>query len=190
LRVGLEAGCGRVDVATVEVTPLGDAWCGYIAFAPGGAFRVRAGAVETSNGVLVREVPAVPDADGAVSAQGVSADGRLVALGPEGSDPTVQRSVQWVVDTVTGQVLSLAALLGPGHDDETLTGVHFLADGGLVVSTRSSSGRVVWYLLTAVGTVTADATDAPSPGLTTDGIPTGQFVYRPVGQAVASLTTS
>jgi hypothetical protein len=144
---------------------------GYVAFAPGGAYRtVSTGfnsfAVQTDAGVLVRRVDGIQDdtAGGAV-ALGLSADGRYAAVGHGNTDPQVVRSAARVIDTVTGADVPPATLLGQGGE---VHNVVFLAGGGLVVQ-----GGQRWYLLSGLGKVTATVNPAPGE------IRIGQFAYRP-----------
>jgi hypothetical protein len=168
-----DATCGRVVVAAGEFTALGEDWCGYVAFAPDGAYRARAGNVETADGVAVRPIPAVPDAPAQTVPLSISVDGRLVGLGHLNSDPSITRVTAYVADTESGRILTLAEIVGSGHDQEQLQGVHFLADGGMVVATYSPAGNTTWYLLDAHGAVTATLSDAPDwPGA-------GRFEYKP-----------
>ena len=174
LRVTRGQQLGRVDLATGGFTPLPPAWRDYVAFAPGGGPRVVAGRLETADGQLIRQLPPVPSPPPVGSSiQAVSADGRYVAVGAHNTDPGVQRGAFEVMDTVSGQVVGLATLLGqepPGG--EQLSNVFFLANGGMIVCTNvRNTPNVTWRLVRAVGSVTATLTAAPT------FVSTGQFTY-------------
>jgi hypothetical protein len=172
--------CGQVDAATSAFTVLGATqnagWCDYVAFAPGGAFRARLvgnqWVVETAAGTTVRSVATFLTGPLGSAIQGLSADGRYLAIGAHNTDPGIRRTAYTVVDTVTGEQLPLATLLGRDPGGTTLSGISFLPDGGAVVDTDvQGAGAHTWYLLSAVGVVTAIVDNAPS------GIANGQFVY-------------
>jgi hypothetical protein len=175
--------CGRVDVATNAVTQLGTTpnagWCDYVAFSPGGAFRARQvgnqWVVETAAGATVRSVATFLTGPLGSAIQGLSADGRYLAIGRHNTDPSIQRTAYTIVDTTNGEQLSLATLLGRAPAaGATLGGINFLPDGGAVVDTYVQGASThTWYLLSTVGVVTAIVDNAPS------GIANGQFVYLP-----------
>ena len=141
---------GRVDVVNGGFTPLPDAWRGYVAFAPGGGLRIVGGRLESADGQLIRQLPPIPlPPPVGTSAQSLSADGRYLAVGHHNTDPGVARNAYEVMDTVNGQVVGLATLLGqelPATD--VLSNVFFLANGGMIVCTNvGGSPNVTWRLV-------------------------------------------
>jgi hypothetical protein len=179
--------CRRIDVATGAFTQLGTklgttqnaGWCDYVAFSPGGGFRARRVSnrwvVETSAGATVRSVAVFATGPVGSAIQGLSADGRYLAIGIHNTDPGIERTANTVVDTVTGERLPLATLLGrEPAANATLGGISFLPDGGAVVDTYLQAAAThTWYLISAVGAVTAIVDNAPG------WIDNGQFVYLP-----------
>lgn len=110
-----------------------------------------------------------------VVVHGISADGRLVALGAGSTDPGISRTVQWILDTATNQFLTVDDLLGPGvaPAGAELHGAVFLPDGGLVLGVTGPGGNRSWYLLDAKRSLVAALDNAPFP------VSPGQFVYLP-----------
>jgi hypothetical protein len=169
-------GCRWVAVATGAVSPFeGIDRCGYVAFAQADGVWAQFPDVHTADdsviATLPAELPGVPEAT-KVEVQAVSADGRFVVMGTNSGDTTHSREGSWVWDTGAAEFLSIADLLGRGHDQESLTNVVFLPGQAMVVSTVAADESPIWHLVSRAGLVKATLADAP------DRIRTGQFAYR------------
>jgi Tol biopolymer transport system component len=123
----------QISLVNGATTALPESWYGYRPMA--GPFAAPAASTTSfqvldANDKIVHQVTF--DGFGTtigLSVQGISDDGRYVALGHRNTDPGVVRLASVVVDTVSGEPISL-----PATTDDIVT-VRFVAGGGMVVQT-------------------------------------------------------